>query len=103
LRSAISSTLPICPSYFGGLRVSRQIATQWTDAYDEFGAEVYEYIDADPWVVCDIRWYGKGKGSNLPTDIHVADTFEVEDGKIVRAILSYRDVRAALKAVAPGS
>jgi ketosteroid isomerase-like protein len=65
----------------------------------EFGAEVYEYIDAHPWVICDTRWHGKAKGSDVPIDVHVADAYEVKDGKIVRAINSYLDVATALKAL----
>ena len=43
--------------------------------------------------------YGKGKGSDVRTDVRVADAYEVEDGKIRRAINSYTDVAAALDAV----
>jgi hypothetical protein len=60
---------------------------------------VYEYIDAHPWVVCDTRWYGKSKNSDVPVDVRVADAYEVNEGLIVRAIMSYSDVAMALKAV----
>jgi ketosteroid isomerase-like protein len=65
----------------------------------QFAAEIYEYIDAHPWVICDARWHGKG--SDLPIDLRVADAYEVKDGKIAQAIVSYPDVATALKAVAP--
>jgi ketosteroid isomerase-like protein len=71
----------------------------WTEVYDEFEADVHEYIDADPWVICDTRWHGKVTGSDMPIDLHVADAYEVNDGKIIRVINSYSDVAAALKAV----
>ena len=74
---------------------------QWTEAYDEFSLEVYEYIDAHPWVVCDVRWCGIGKGSELPVDNRVAQAFQVEDGRIVRVIDGYSDVATALKALGP--
>jgi hypothetical protein len=35
----------------------------------------------------------------VPIDIHVADAYEIKDGKIVRAIMSYPDVTAALESV----
>jgi ketosteroid isomerase-like protein len=90
---------PDVPEVTRGLEPLRLVLEHWTDVYDEFGAEVYEYIDAHPWVICDARWYGKGKGSDVPIDIHVADTFEIRDGKIVRAIMSYPDVATAVEAV----
>jgi ketosteroid isomerase-like protein len=90
---------PDMPEVLQGHAGLRLVVTLWTEVYDEFGAEVYEYIDADPWVICDTRWYGKGKGSDVPIDVHVADAYEVKDGKIVRAIMSYSDVATALEAV----
>ena len=76
----------------------RRVVAMSTDVYDEFGAEVYEYIDADPWVVCDTRWYGRSKDSSVPVDVRVADTYEMRDGKIARAVMGY-PVPTALKAV----
>ena len=91
--------VPDMPEVFHGHAGLRAVAAHWTDVYDEFGAEVYEYIDADPWVVCDTRWYGRSKDSDVPVDVRVADAYEVKDGKIARAIMSYPDVATALKAV----
>jgi len=91
---------PDMPEVLKGLEGLRRIAALWMDVYEELGAEVYEYIDAHPWVICDTRWHGKVKGSDLPIDVHVADAYEVRGGKIARAIMSYPDVATALKAVA---
>jgi ketosteroid isomerase-like protein len=71
---------------------------QW-DVFDEFGAEVFEYLDADPWVICDTRWHGTGKASGVAIDLRQADAFEFRNGLIVRAIIAYPNVGAALKAV----
>src|SRR6266576_2826697 len=90
---------PDMPEMLRGLDAVRLVVANWTEVYDEFGAEVYEYVDAHPWVICDTRWHGKVKGSDVPIDIHVADAYEIKDGKIVRAIMSYPDVATALKAV----
>ena len=82
----------------------RRIVAHWTAPYDEFGAEVYEYVDADPWVVCDTRWYRKSKSSDPPVEVRFADAYEVKRGKIQRAIIGFRDVKSALEAVrAPAS
>ena len=91
--------VPDLPEVLHGLSGIRRVAALWTGVYDEFRPEVYEYIDADPWVVCDARWFGTSKDSDIPVDIREADAYEVQDGKIVRAIMGYLDVQAALKAV----
>ena len=90
---------PDLPEVLHGLDSLRLALRHWTDAYDDFGVEVYEYIDADPWVIADVRWHGKGKGSDLLVDVRQADTCRVKDGKIVEWIIGYRDVATALKAV----
>ena len=91
---------PDAPEVVRGPEALSLVLGTWTEVYDEFEADVHEYIDADPWVICDTRWHGKVKGSDMPIDLHVADAYEVNDGKIVRVINSYSDVAAALKAVA---
>ena len=64
--------------------------------YDEFGAEVYEYIDARPVGHLRHALARQGRGSDVPVDVRFADAYEVKDGKIVRAILGYPDVATAL-------
>jgi len=90
---------PDMPEVVHGRRAIRLVVTRWSVPYDEFGAEVFEYIDADPWVICDTRWHVKAKGSDVPSEARVADAYEVKDGKIVRAIVGYPDVAKALKAL----
>ena len=90
---------PDLPETLHGRESIRRVLAHWVDAYDEFGADIYEYVDADPWVVVDARWYGTGKGSSLPIDLRVADACKIENGKIVRWIIGYADVATALKAV----
>jgi ketosteroid isomerase-like protein len=92
---------PDLPEVLYGRESVRLALTNWLDAYDEFGAEILgEYIDAHPWVICDTRWYGKGKGSDVPIDVRGADACKVEEGMIVRWTVGYPDVSTALKAVA---
>jgi ketosteroid isomerase-like protein len=93
---------PDIPEVLQGREAIRLVVAHWTEPYDEFGAEVYDYIDAHPWVICDTRWHAKGKGSDVPIDVHFADAYEIKDGKIVRAIIGYPDVATALKAVGLG-
>jgi ketosteroid isomerase-like protein len=90
---------PDAPELVSGVAAVRTIIQQWDEAFDEFGAEVSEYIDAGRWVICDSRWYGKGRGGEVSIDLRQADAYELEDGRIVRAILGYPDTAAALEAV----
>jgi ketosteroid isomerase-like protein len=90
---------PDMPEVVNGHEGLRRVVGLWAEVYDDFGADVYQYIDADPWVVCDTRWYGTGKGSAVATDVRVADAYELKDGKIARAIMGYPDVASALRAV----
>jgi ketosteroid isomerase-like protein len=71
----------------------------WEEVFDDFTAEVEEYIDAGESVVAVTRWRATGKGSNLVVETHQADVYEFADGSIVRATLGYADRAAALKAV----
>ena len=90
---------PDMPEVFYGLAGLRGVTAMWTEVYQEFGAEVFEYVDADPWVICDTRWHGTSRGSGVPVDVRVADAYEVREGKIARAIMSYPDVATALQGV----
>jgi ketosteroid isomerase-like protein len=90
---------PDLPEVVQGREAVRVVLRSWMAAYDEFGAEVYQFIDAHPWVICDGRWYGRGKGSDLPIDVRGADAYELRAGQIVRTIIGYPDVQTALEAV----
>jgi ketosteroid isomerase-like protein len=90
---------PDMPEVVRGIEAIREVAAQWTDVYDEFRPEIYEFVDAHPWVVVDARWYGTGKGSDLVVDFHGADAFDVREGKIVRIVLGYPDVATAIASV----
>ena len=87
---------PDVPDVLHGREAIRRVVAHWTAPYDEFGAEIYEYIDADPWVICDTRSHSQGEGGNAPVNVHFVDAYEVRDGKIVRAILGYADVAKAI-------
>jgi ketosteroid isomerase-like protein len=93
------SHAPDTPEVLVGVDAIIAAGGQWSQVFDEFSAEVYEYIDADPWVVCDTRWSGKGRGSAVGVDIRQADAYEVQHGKVTRAVLAYPDVAAALQAI----
>ena len=93
------SHAPDTPETVQGREAIGALWQQWVEVFDDFRAEVYGYVDADPWVICDTRWCGTGKGSELVIDLRQADAYEVRDGAIVRAVLAYADTAAALEAV----
>jgi SnoaL-like domain len=91
---------PDVPEVIHGLEGVRRIAAHWTAPYDELGAEVYEYVESGSWVICDTRWHRKSKGSDLRSEVRFADAYEVEQGKMRRAIIGFRDVQTALEGTA---
>jgi ketosteroid isomerase-like protein len=95
------SHAPDTPEVLAGVEAILAVAELWAQAFDRFGVDVYEYIDADPWVVCDTRWYGTGRGSAAGGEIHQADAYELKLGKVARAVLACPDTATALQAVWP--
>jgi ketosteroid isomerase-like protein len=75
---------------------------RWLEALGEWNVEVSEYIDADPWVVCDMLWRATGKGSAAPVEWRVTEAFEVRDGLIVRHIENFPDIPTALRTIERG-
>jgi ketosteroid isomerase-like protein len=79
----------------------RLVLAEWASAYDDFTANVIDYVDADPWVIADVRWHGVGRASGVRVDLRSADACKIEQGKLVDWVVGYADVPAALKAVGP--
>jgi ketosteroid isomerase-like protein len=92
---------PEIPDVLRGREGVRRVVAHWTAPYDRFGAEVEQHIDADPWVVCDTRSHSRGDRDTGSVDVRFADAYEVRDSQIVRAILGYEDVAAAMGDIAP--
>jgi ketosteroid isomerase-like protein len=91
---------PDVPDVLHGREAVRRVVAHWTAPYDEFGAEIHDYIDAEPWVICDTRSHAQDGSESTREDVHFADAYEVRDGRIVRAILGYADVAQAVADVA---
>jgi hypothetical protein len=70
---------------------------RWADHLEEWSVEVVEYVDAEPWVICDSRWRAIGKGSGPPVEWRVVEAHEFRDGKIVREIYGFGGVDEALE------
>jgi ketosteroid isomerase-like protein len=90
---------PDAPERLHGVAAVRGYVEQWYEAFDDFTAEIDEYIDAGQFVVTLTRWRATGKGSALVIDLRTADVVELSDGKVVQVTIGYADKSAALKAV----
>jgi len=87
------------PQVLRGAEAIQALLIGWSEAWDDFGLEVCEYLDADPFVICDTRWYGTGRESNVTIDVRQADVYELRDGKLIRVTLGHATAAEALKAV----
>ena len=81
-----------------GRAAIREVWTLWTEAFDEFRADVDEYMDRGDVVICAVHWLGQGRGSGMSVDTHQFDVYELREGRIVRATLGFRSKGEALEA-----
>jgi ketosteroid isomerase-like protein len=81
-----------------GRAAIREVWTLWTGAFDEFRADVAEYMDRGDLLICAVHWLGQGKGSGMLIDTHQFDMYELSEGRIVRATLGFRSKGEALEA-----
>jgi ketosteroid isomerase-like protein len=90
---------PDTPERVLGVDALQTIWEQWEQAFDEFSAEISEFIDAGDFVVAVTHWLATGKESGLALDLRTADVFEFADGKIIGVTVGYPDKQAAIEAV----
>jgi SnoaL-like protein len=90
---------PGMPDVMKGRAAIVAVWKQWLEVLDDWRIEWHEVIDADPWVVSDVHWYAKGKGSDITIDWRVTEAHHFRDGKIDHSIFGYPDVATALGAV----
>jgi len=89
---------PDVPEVLHGTAALEQLAAQWEAAYDSLTAEVLDYVDAHPWVICVSRWEARTK-DGLAVDVRSVDAYHVEDGRIKRSWGGYPDLTAAQDAL----
>jgi ketosteroid isomerase-like protein len=90
---------PDTPERVLGVDALQTIWQQWEQAFDEFSAEISEFIDAGDFVVAVTHWLATGRESGLVLDLRTADVFEFADGKIIGVTVGYPDKQAAIEAV----
>ena len=89
------------PETIKGAQALLAVLSEWRESFDDFQADIREYIEAGDHVVCVTRWTGRGKASDAAVDNLQVDVYELRAGKIVRATLAYPDKTSALEAVGP--
>ena len=90
---------PDAPERLFGIHAVHAYWSQWDAAFEEFTAEIEEYLDAGTYVLTGTRLRGKGKDSGLENDLRAAEVIEFADGKIARLTSGYSSKDDALKAV----
>jgi ketosteroid isomerase-like protein len=90
---------PDQPTLVRGTDQIRDVWALWTAAFDELHADVEEFFDAGPAVVCASHWIGRGKASGMSIDGRQFDVFELRNGKIIRAVFGCKSKAEALEAV----
>jgi ketosteroid isomerase-like protein len=93
---------PDAPERLFGIDAMSAYWAQWDDAFDDFTADIEEYLDAGTFVLTATRWRGKGRDSGLEIDLRAVEVFEFADGKIARLTSGYSNKDEALKAVGMG-
>jgi ketosteroid isomerase-like protein len=86
------------PQTLKGTQALLSLLSEWRESFDDFRAEISEYIEAGDHVVCVTRWTGRGKASDAAVDVSQVDVYELQEGKIVRATLAYPDRTTAFEA-----
>jgi ketosteroid isomerase-like protein len=89
---------PDVPEVLYGIAALQELAAQWEAAYESLTAEVLDYIDAHPWVICVSRWEAQTR-DGLAVEVRSVDAYEVEYGRIKRSWGGYPDLKAARSAL----
>jgi ketosteroid isomerase-like protein len=90
---------PDVSGVFEGRGALRKYIAGWDDVFDDFVAEVDEYIAEGDYVVSVLRWIGTAKGSGARVEWRGADAYRFQDGIVVWWTSGYPDKQTALDAV----
>jgi ketosteroid isomerase-like protein len=83
---------------YRGLDGVREFFGDWLSAWDEYGSEVEEWIDAGDNVVAVLHAWARGKQSGVPVEAHAAHVWTLREGKLWRLRI-YPTKEDALKAL----
>ena len=76
----------------------REYFREWVSTFDEWGAEVEEWIDAGDDVIAVLRSRGRGERSRIRVEERQSHLWTLRDGKLWRLRI-YASKDEALKAV----
>jgi uncharacterized protein len=83
---------------YRGVDGVREYFRDWVSTFDEWGAEVEEWIDAGDDVIAVLRSRGRGKRSGIPVEELQSHVWTLRDGKLWRLRI-YATKAEALTAV----
>jgi hypothetical protein len=89
---------PDLPRVVRGIQGIRQVLLTWVQTFDEFRAEIAEYIDLENHVVRVTDYYGKSR-EGLTVQLRTGDVVELRDEKLVRVTIGYESREQALEAI----
>lgn len=78
----------------------REFLRGWSDAFDDFGLQAEEAIDAGDSVAVLVRQWGRGKETGAEVESHTWQLFTFRDGKVVHC-RGYDTKAEALEAAGP--
>src|SRR4051794_38586603 len=78
-----------------GVDAIRRTWELWASEFDDFPAEVEEWIDEGDALIARTHWQGRGKASGASIDVRQFDLYEIRDGKCVRATLGFKSLEEA--------
>jgi ketosteroid isomerase-like protein len=85
------------PRVFHGHEGVREVLALFQENYDDFGADVAEFIDAGDAVIVPVRLHGKAKGTGEETSFDLVHVWSGPDPRPERLDV-YSSVEEALKA-----
>jgi ketosteroid isomerase-like protein len=89
---------PDTPPVVDGIGAMMQVWLDWVTAFPDIDVDIDQWIDAGDFVITVVHWHGRGGASGARFDFRGADLYEIREGKIVRATLSYPSKEEALEA-----
>jgi ketosteroid isomerase-like protein len=84
---------PDTDSYYGIAEFQRGLG-DWLSGWDEFTFEPQAIVDAEPFVVMQIRLRGRGRGSKLESAQEVFHVWDFKDGKAWRCHVYWTEAEA---------
>ena len=73
------------PDEYRGHDGVRAFFVDWVGAFEDWGYEALELMDAGDAVVAQLRQWGRGKGSGAEVEIKIWQVWTIRDGEVVRS------------------